>query len=119
MDKIMRLDKVIRKNGFTYHLIDRSDRFAIYEQSDKGKVFGYEVFKIKIQRERVFDGRFFPRKEKFPANEDFGKTAWSISDIERAFSKYHQLISENDATSCLDPVGPFSIAMANSDSELP
>ena len=95
--KPIELAAEVRKNGFDYVLLTRTRNVAIYEQKivdDNGISYPsrYEVFIIKVQREREFDGRLFPRKEKFPSNEDFGKLAWSITNYDRAYARYLELV---------------------------
>ena len=88
------LKKKIRKSVFTYIQIARTDCVAIYAQYLYGRVICYEVFKIKIQKERNFDGRHFPRKEKFPSDSEFGKNAWAIRKFTQAYTKYVMLNAE-------------------------
>ena len=88
------LSETIRKNGYLYQLLKRSDQVALYEQLDPDQNMnriGYEVFRITIQREREFDSRHFPRKEKFPSDNDFGKTAWSIPNLQEALLRFLEL----------------------------
>ena len=94
--KILPLRSALTKNGYDYQMVARTSRAAIYQQTLEGLHVAYEVFEIKIQRERWFDGRLFPRKERFPGNEDFGKWAWTYPTLERALAKYSTLISRND-----------------------
>lgn len=101
MKQQIRLTNTVRKNGFVYQLLDRTEYSAIYEQIDpvhNNKVVGYEVFKILIQNERKFEGKIFPSRERFPSNEDFGKTAWSINNYSRACNKYVAISEANKNT---------------------
>jgi len=92
------LPKYNRKNSYDYYLVIRNDVAAIYRQEDpdRGTIGAYEIFKIKIQRERIFRDRYFPLKERFPSNEDFGKTAWTYPTLEGALFKYQH--STNNVT---------------------
>lgn len=89
--KMKILEKEIKKNGFVYLQIHRSKDSAIYSQHDNGKIIAYEVFKIKIQQERLFKGRLMPLKEKFPHDEAFGYTAWTVRSEEKAFRIFNEL----------------------------
>ncbi|WP_235299531.1 hypothetical protein [Portibacter marinus] len=91
--EVYKLNNIIKKNGFIYQQIRRSAKAAIYKQVDPKTedVIAFEVFKISIQRSRTFEGRFFPKKEKFPSNEDFGKIAWSVKSLARALLIFNKL----------------------------
>ena len=100
------------KNDSIYRLVERSSKVAFYEQwmtNWKGELFlaANEVFKIKMQRERTFNGRYFPRKEKYPANEDFGKTAFTFPNLDTAYLRYLELINKYESD--YDPVVKQSI----------
>ena len=71
----------------------RSESKALYRQSDGNIPVGYEVFKIRITQTRFwpFTNETLPAKEKFPSNEDFGKTAWSFKRLEDAMKKYNSI----------------------------
>ena len=88
------LKQIIRKNGFIYKLVHRTKRVAMYQQWDEEQLMGYEVFLIKVQKYREAFGKIFPKKEQFPGNENFGYSAWSIYNLERAtklFNHHHLL----------------------------
>lgn len=90
---IERLGKVVKKNGFTYKLVERVGDVALYEQRLGRKLVGHEVFFVKVQKAKSanFGGVqvAFEPKEKFPSNESFGKWAWSVgSDVSVAKSKF-------------------------------
>jgi hypothetical protein len=61
--------------NLTFSLVERTDKKAIYMRSDNV----YEVFYVKISRERFVFGNDYPEKEAYPGNEDFGKTAWCFN----------------------------------------
>lgn len=92
LNTMKQLKEIIRKNGFTYQRMERTDKTAIYAQIDNdSEVIGYEVFKIKTRGARWLKGRHLEAQERFPANEDFGYTAWSYRSIDRAREKFKQL----------------------------
>lgn len=89
------LESQIKKNGFTYNIVERTQNKAIYSQNKKSKILAYEVFRIKRRKasSTKFDGKFvyFEARESFPSNEDFGKTAWSYPSLAEAKKKYHAI----------------------------
>jgi hypothetical protein len=76
--------------GLTATCIQRQGKFAIYKRSDDY----YEVIKIKTLPEQILFGRPYPKREGYPWNEDFGKTAWCFRNIDNARKKYSSLINE-------------------------
>jgi hypothetical protein len=66
-----------------------------YTDCDEPRIVAYEVFNIKHQKESVrqIGGATvkFAAKEKFPTDEDFGYTAWSINEVDRAEIKFEEL----------------------------
>lgn len=93
-----KLDDSVRKNGYTYNLIERNDFKAIYSQHlDCGKLVGHEVFRIKIGKEAEVFGKTIPLREKFPSDNDFGVSAWSVGcDLARAMARYDELSCKSD-----------------------
>lgn len=82
----------LRKNKYDYKLFQRGNKACIYKQMDNGKVIGYEVFLIKYTKARLMpNGDTISAHEKFPGNEDFGKTAWSCKELERAIKRFLHL----------------------------
>lgn len=95
------------KNGYVYHQIKRNDKAAIYEQSVEkdcdgvvGLIVGYEVFKIivgkpysLVQKHGNKKGQVYnyPAAEKFPSNEDGGKTLWCYDTLQEAMKKFEEL----------------------------
>jgi hypothetical protein len=95
------------KNGYIYSLVKRSSNAAVYEQKVEkeingtvGKTVGYEVFNVivgkpysLVQKHGNKKGEVYnyPAAEKFPGNEDFGKTAWSYSKKESAMEKFEEI----------------------------
>jgi len=89
-----------KKDVFEFRLIKRNDHVAMYAQyymdTDVPRIVSYEVFLIRKQEAsvRVIPGHgeieYHP-KELYPKDEDFGYTAWSISDVNRADAKFEEL----------------------------
>jgi hypothetical protein len=93
------LSEKIKRSGYTYELLKRTDKAAIYKQIpdevESTKVY-YEVFKIRISKAKVMFGVELPEKEKFPSDEDFGKSAWTCTTLERAEEIYERINSSGD-----------------------
>lgn len=89
------LKEEIQKNGYLYKLYKRGDKAMIYEQTypDDGSICSYEVFKIRIDKPKVIFGISLPEREKFPGNEDFGKWAWAVTDLNKAMEKFETIES--------------------------
>ena len=90
----MKLQTTIRKNGFVYNQIARTETTAIYEQTQEGEIISYEVFKIQTtKKDYTFPNGTLIKSgtERFPSNEDFGKTAWSIRNLDRAKKRFSEL----------------------------
>jgi hypothetical protein len=85
-----KLPEKLKKNGYEYHQLKRSDNAALYGQYIiGGKVIqAYEAFIIREQKEgtSTIGGAVvnFVAKELFPSDEEFGRTAWSFNDLKRA-----------------------------------
>jgi len=84
------IEKEVKKNGFLYKQIYRENDVALFEQIDldNNLTIAYEVFKISIMKPNNYITDYF---EKFPSNEDFGKTAWTFNNIEKATETYNVL----------------------------
>lgn len=85
------LPVILHKNGFDYSQVLRDEKTAIYCQHVTPNLEYFEVFKIQTHLERIFKGRTIPAGESFPANEDFGVTAWSYRNLGKAMVKYKSL----------------------------
>ena len=88
------LNKIIYKNNYTYTQVLKGKRYCLYEQNGIANMRCFELFKIKISREKNINGLIIESKEQFPKNEDFGKTAWTICDWEKALAKFNELENE-------------------------
>lgn len=92
------LPERIRRKGFFYDFVKRGEKAMIYKQTDVEDNFivAYEVFKIKVDQPKVVFGIQLNEREIFPANEDFGKWAWSCASLERADEKFKYLENLED-----------------------
>lgn len=74
-------------HGFSYTLICRTDKVAIYEQRVTEKIRYYEVFEIKKIPDKYIMGKLVPAHEKWPRDEDFGYSAWTYYSLDKAIEK--------------------------------
>jgi hypothetical protein len=96
------LKEAFKKNGLYFRMIDRNDRYVLYELTYKDKigseVVGYEVDRIRINKAGYRFGQHFPESESLPSNDQFGmdgseltrSKAFFPADIDRA-KKYLNL----------------------------
>lgn len=90
--KMKQLAEKLTKNGFVYELVKRNDYKAIYSQTTQdGQLLGYEVFRIRKNKQWEMHGKVFPAAETFPTDNDFGITAWSCRTLERAKERYAEI----------------------------
>lgn len=83
----------------TYKQIQRSENVAIYQRNNSIKIVDYEVFEIKIQKKgtNVFNKITEEDTEKYPGSSQFGLSAWSCINLERAkirFDSINKKVSE-------------------------
>lgn len=113
-DPIEPLPQEKNKNGYRYNLVERSDKAAIYsqvnikfphaddDQKNPQKIIGYEVCKILIANpvtlvdKRTGRSYDYPAKEKFPGDENFGKTAWAFCTLAGAEQKFKEINEGTD-----------------------
>jgi len=91
-EKLVRLPEIVEPRGtgipdLKAKLIERTREKAIYLRSDDV----YEVFRVQITPSGEMFGRWYPERETYPCNEDFGKTAWTFRTLERARDKYGKI----------------------------
>lgn len=93
LDDIRILPEVIKKNGFRYFLVQRTPKKAIYRQTHDNVQIGFEVFLIRIRGTQFshYLNKSLPPSERFPSNEDFGKSAWTFRNYQEAILKYNEL----------------------------
>jgi hypothetical protein len=94
------LPERIKRKDFIYELEKRGEKALIYRQIDDEDniLIAYEVFKIKVDQPKLVFGIQLNEREVFPANEDFGKWAWSCPTKERAEQRFEYLESLVDET---------------------
>lgn len=90
---MIKLKDTVSKNGFVYKCVQRAKKKALYAQYHKNTLIGLEVFKIRIrgtQFSHILNKSLLPA-ERFPSNEDFGKSAWTFRNFQDAINKYEEL----------------------------
>ena len=79
--------EVTQNGGHHYRQVWRDDYAAVYEQRNAfGAFLGYEVIAIKRAGLCHAFGKDYPPRELYPCNEDWGKLAISVSDLDRAMN---------------------------------
>lgn len=79
--KVIPLPLVHRANGITLNQVKRNRHVAMYK-AEIGN--NYEVFEIRIRKGESKFGKYYPARERYPGNEDFGTWAYSLTGRERA-----------------------------------
>ena len=88
------LDEIINKNNYTYTQVLKGKRYCLYEQRGVANMRCFELFEIKVLEPMHFNGKKYEEREVFPKDKDFGKTAWTICDWEKALAKFNELENE-------------------------
>jgi len=88
------LDKIINKNNYTYTQVLKGKRYCLYEQRGVANMRCFELFKLKVLAPMELNGKKYEEREVFPKDKDFGKTAWTICDWEKALAKFNELENE-------------------------
>ncbi len=88
------LDKIINKNNYTYTQVLKGKRYSLYEQRGVANMRCFELFKLKVLAPMELNGKKYEEREVFPKDKDFGKTAWTICDWEKALAKFNELENE-------------------------
>lgn len=83
----------LTRRGVYYSQVKRSKTAALYSlrYEPAGPIIGYDAFKVQCIGESVFRGKTMPPYEKFPADSDYGSSAFSYSTIEAAEKKYTEI----------------------------
>jgi hypothetical protein len=79
--------ELTQNGGHHYRQVWRDDYAAVYEQRNAfGAFLGYEAIAIKRAGPCHAFGKDYPPRELYPCNEDWGKLAISVSDLDRAMN---------------------------------
>lgn len=79
-----------RRDGFDYRQIAREGDGAIYEQALNGRVFGYEVIRVRRREGFSIGEKWVEPAEIYPRSEAWGSDGWTVQDKEAAFQKLKQ-----------------------------
>ncbi len=91
LNGVVKLRTSYKRHGYLYLQLKRSKNVALFQQIDPSNAnitVGYEVFLVKSVKERQWKGKTYPAHEKFPANSDFGVTAWVCYSLDRTLSRW-------------------------------
>ena len=88
------LSQKINYKGYDYTQVLKGKRYCLYEQNGIANMRCFELFKIKVSREKKINGTIIEKKELFPRDKDFGYTAWTICDYDEAIAKFKELENE-------------------------
>ena len=92
------LEFEIKVQNRTLKQIKRQGRAALYALYGPGnELYGFEVILIKVHPAEIIQGRPYPEREGYPANEDWGRLAWSYgrNDEKVALKKFEGLAIEH------------------------
>ena len=81
-------------NHYGYTQVLKGKRYCLYEQNGIANMRCFELFEIKVRPKKDIKGIVLEEKELFPKDKDFGKTAWTICDWEKALAKFNELENE-------------------------
>ena len=98
------VDTKFKDNGFTYTQMKREGFITLYAVIHKtGKILGYEVAILTVEPAEKIRGVTYPKRERYPSNEDFGTNGWYYQHLERAESCFDSLVkSLRDTGGCSD-----------------
>ena len=88
------LEREINYNRYTYTQVLKGKRYYLYEQRGVANMRCFELFKIKVLEPMNLNGKKYKEREVFPKDSDFGKTAWTICDLDKAIAKFNELENE-------------------------
>jgi hypothetical protein len=89
------LDINIGHDGRQLHQLQRRGNVAIYElRGEYGLLFGYEIIRIRVQKEREIYGNITVEREVYPSDSQFGKMGFSygINQEKEAFERFDMLV---------------------------
>lgn len=88
-----KLPKFFNKYGYSFKLVVREAKKAIYAQSYNDHIVAYEVVKIRVHTPRynAFLKRDEPEKEIYPSSEQWGTMGWTYKTWKKAMGKYSEL----------------------------
>ncbi len=90
---MQKLPIFFNKYGYTFKLVVREAKNAIYAQYDNDQLMAYEVIKIRVrpQRYNAFLKRNEPERECYPSSAQWGTMGWTYKAWKRALEKYNNM----------------------------
>jgi hypothetical protein len=80
-----------RYQGIDYEIIFRRGRKCIICAYVTPDLPYFEVAILRVLKEKEIYSVHYRKREQFPKDEDFGKTAWSYRFIEDAIKRYNRI----------------------------
>jgi hypothetical protein len=96
-DGLLHLKNTFRKNGYIYHIHERSAKVVLIKAMYGDTISFYEVCIISISHAETILGKYYPQRETLPSNEEFGNEgskSFFGYDYESA-KKYFDDLSQN------------------------
>ncbi len=84
------LPEVYRKNSFTYTLLHRTERVALYEQADENGPVAFEVCRVLRHDDRTIGGNELPPAEFLPSTEQWGSQGWTLPALQAAMQRFNE-----------------------------
>lgn len=78
-------------DGFNYQQMNRTGRYALFEQSRGGRIVAYEVIRVQRLPEEQIRGKLYPAREKYPRSEQWGTDGWTATSLAAARRKMDQV----------------------------
>jgi len=92
--RVVPIALTFRKDDFDYKQIAREGELAIYEQRwyDSESV-AYEVVYIYVRPAGInpWTQEWHPAQEAYPGNSEWGQSAWTYTDLDRAYAAFREL----------------------------
>ena len=80
------------RNGFRHHILHRNgDVLLVQRQHEDVSKPHWEVVRLRVNAERMLEGRLCEEGERYPGPEDWGIYGWTYSDLESAKAKFNSL----------------------------
>ena len=90
---LRKVPEAFRRDGMNFRLVKRTDRVAMVASGEKV----FEVFSVRTHKKATYIQNKpvnVPGDEIMPADEDFGKNAWTYPTREAAEAKYAELVAK-------------------------
>jgi hypothetical protein len=82
--------------GRTLRQLERTANVAIYELiGAQGLLYGYEIIRIREQKQREVFGQMREEHEVYPSDSEFGRMGWSYGRNHRsqAFERFNRIVT--------------------------